>query len=106
MARRYSGDVEVRVHWDPRSRVYSGTVRDPHKRWRGEVGARYAYRLMGRDLDSSAAYDDAARRLIQAAERDEGRFMAERSAGRIRIRRVFQAPCPANRGPLRLTRSG
>ena len=106
MAKRYSGDTEVRVHWDPRSKVYSGRVRDPHKRWSGEVGARYAYRLTGRDLDSSEAYDDAARRLIQAAERDEGRFMAERSAGRIRIRRVFQAPCPADRGPLRLTRSG
>lgn len=110
MAKRYSGDVEIRLSWDPRARAYRDTVRDPHKRWRGTVSARYAYRLLGRDLDGSAAYDDAARRLIQAAETDVGPLMVERSRGRIRIRRIFQAPCPVGgvpQGrPFRLTRSG
>ena len=115
MARRYSGDVEVRLGWDPRTRTYKGSVRDPEHRWRGSVGPRYAYRFIGRDPDSSKGYDDAAKRLIEAAEADQGRMAAERRGRTIQIRRVFQAPCPTSaRCPkggchtkaMRLTRGG
>lgn len=89
MAIRYSGDVEVRFEWDPRRGVYRGTVRDPRARWRGMVDGK-----RGPGARESSAYDDAAKRLIEAAEKDVGRLEASRGWRGIRVSRVFQAPCP------------
>ena len=91
---RYSGDATVRLGYDPRRDVYAGTVADPYVVWRGRVGG--GTRTPRR---SSAAYDDAAERLIRAADRWAARtgrrpIDADRRLGRLRIRRVFQAPCP------------
>lgn len=96
MAIRYSGDVEVRLGYDPRRRAYVGSVRDPGGpngpfRWRGVYE--------GSSPKNSADYDRAAKEMIIAADRDcrresDRHLMVERDGGAIRIRRVFQAPCP------------
>jgi hypothetical protein len=94
MAIRYSGDVEVRLGWDSRRKIYRGSVRDPYKRWRGEVPQRW---LHSREPRCPAAYDDAATRMIHEAERDVGHLEANRKHGQVTILRVFQSPCPAAR---------
>ena len=87
---RYSGDTEIRVMWLPRQRRYKGSVRDPNVSWHGECD-----KLGYADPRSSDAYDDAARKLAEAANSDfKGKLQVEWKHGRIRIRRVFQAPCP------------
>ena len=92
MSIRYSGDTEIRLGYDPRRRVYRGTVVDPYLRYRGETEAR------GRDPRSPDAYDDAARRLCRQAEawaESRGKsFMLEKKGRKLEIRRVFQSPCP------------
>lgn len=95
MAVRYSGDVEVRLGWNPRTRVYQGSVRDPYVRFSGKVVHRG-----GGSPRVPEAYDAAALELIKRAERwsrsarGRGLQLSKTSAGRVRLRRVFQAPCP------------
>ena len=95
MTIRYSGDVEVRLDWDPRTRVYKGRVSDPNMVWSGEVPAERGISPTG-----SEGYDQAAARLIQLADRWSRKelgepVLADRAQnGRLQIRRVFQAPCP------------
>lgn len=95
MSIRYSGDVEIRIGWDEKARVYRGTVVDPYLRFRGGVRASPRFRGMTR---SSAAYDDAATRLVTLAQRwarSRGQaFALDEEQGRIRVRRIFQSPCP------------
>lgn len=95
MAIRYSGDAEVRVGFDPKRRMYRGSVADPYLRYRGEVPVS---RRFARDPTCSEAYDDAAERLAKRADgwaRERKRaFMVEQTKGRVRVRRVYQAPCP------------
>jgi hypothetical protein len=91
MAIRYSGDAEVRVRWHPVRHAYVGTVRDPDYRWRG-----VAYGDAPKD---SRDYDRAARDLLEAADEDsrsERRrpLRLERDGRELRVRRVFQSPCP------------
>jgi Arc/MetJ family transcription regulator len=91
MAIRYTGDVEVRIQWDPRRRLYVGSVRDPRARWRTILVPQRRIASPA----SSEAYDYAARVLVERAERELGRRLpADRDGSKIRIRRVFQAPCP------------
>jgi hypothetical protein len=101
MAIRYSGDVEVRVSWDPTLPGYRGTVRGRSMRWRGAIAAR----RRPRDEDLSKAYDEAAVMLLRAAERAakaRGRhFELEDIGGRIQVSRMFQAPCPTGANVLR-----
>lgn len=103
MSVRYSGDAEIRIGYDAERRVYRGNVVDPNLRFRGWVPVRRARRdekdQRPSSPRSSAAYDDAARRLATAAQRwarDRGRRFAveQDEKGRIEIRRVFQSPCP------------
>ena len=94
MSVRYSGDAEVRVGYDPKRRVYRGTVVDSNGlRWRGEVGAHAS-----RDPRTPESYDRAARALLTRAEgsaaRSGKRFTSEKKNGRYVIRRGYQAPCP------------
>jgi len=87
MAIRYSGDVEVRMHWDPARSLYRGTVRDPDGRWRGTAN--------GRRSPTHETYDRLARDMIVRAEHEQKRRLpAERKGGKLIVRRVFQAPCP------------
>ena len=96
MAIRYSGDTEVRVRWSPRDRCYIGSVRDPNHRWRGRCRKPFYQR----DATSSDAYDAAAKDLLHQAQRwADGKLMVERRWGRVRVRRVFQAPCPVKMIP-------
>lgn len=96
MSIRYSGDAEVRLGFDDAQRVYRGTVSDPNRTFRGWVPLSRAFR---RDPTCSEAYDDAARRLAENAQRwarGRGRaFMVEQGkGGRVSLRRVYQSPCP------------
>lgn len=97
MAIRYSGDTEIRLQWRPRYNAYQGSVRDPYKRWEGMW---ISHHPDPHDPISSEAYDRAAIELIRVAERwaktrSMKPFEIEKTnLGRIRIRRVFQAPCP------------
>ena len=97
MAIRYSGDAEVRVIWNPRTREYSASVRDlmtPKLSWSGHVPRQ------GLGLgDTPKAYDKAARRALETAQaharKKRQHFAVEEGPrGRIVVRRVFQAPCP------------
>ena len=96
MAKRYSGDVEVRVMLvDGGSRTYVARVRAPGER--GEARVTTADLL--RDPASPEAYDRVARRVLEAADaaaRDEGESLPlERDArGRPLVRRTYQSPCP------------
>lgn len=95
MSVRYSGDTEIRLGFDPKGRVYRGTVVDPYLRFRGIIPMARGER----DPSSPDAYDDAARRLVHFAERwakraGRRRFMVERRNGRVVVRRVFHAACP------------
>lgn len=100
MSIRYSGDAEIRLGYDPKRRVYRGTVVDPYLRFRGVVPAKSAARDGGGgDPRSPEAYDAAARRLATAAQRwaksERRSFLVESDKrGRVTIRRVFQSPCP------------
>lgn len=94
MAIRYSGDVEVRLTWNKKLRLYTGTVRAPR------LVRRYRVDKYGRaDPRSPEAYDRAALRMIKdliERERAWGRklpLLTDR-LGRPRVDRVFQAPCP------------
>lgn len=90
MAIRYSGNTEVRLGWDKRRKVYRGSVRDPYRRWVGEVPKGWVLNPF-----DPKAYDRAAKDLIWKAEKRAGKFDIEREGGHISIRRVFQSPCPA-----------
>lgn len=103
MAIRYSGDAEVRVTWNPRRRVYIGSVRDPYVRWRGAAPRPSSIRGIRILHRSSESYDLMAALFLKQAEdwakRERGhRLMLETRHGRIQVRRVFQAPCPI--GPI------
>lgn len=94
MAIRYSGDTEIRVGWDPRRKEYRGSIRDP-KRPKRNMKARFKPLLVSRNPRSPEAYDIAAVQMLQDADRHTtGGLEVERRNGRIKIRRVFQAPCP------------
>ena len=93
MAIRYSGDAEVRLQWSARRRCYVGSVRCPLTKppWRGTTTKSFWHR----NPRDSKAYDAAARDLLSQANRASRQGVArERKLGRIRVRRVFQAPCP------------
>ena len=93
---RYSGDAEIRLSYDAREHAYRGTVVDPYLRLFPTmipVARRHA-----RDPRSSEAYDDAAKRLAEVAQKwakRHGRaFMFGQKKGRLHVYRVFQSPCP------------
>lgn len=104
MSIRYSGDAEIRLGYDPRERVYRGSVVDPYLRFPASgqftvAAARVLRDGAARDPRSPEAYDAAARRLATAAQRwaksERRSFLLESDKrGRVTIRRVFQSPCP------------
>lgn len=89
MAIRYSGDVEVRMRWN--RRVVRVTVSDGQYVYHGEI-------RLSTTAPSSSDYDRIAARFLKSAERVARQkrrdfpFEKERD-GRVRLRRVFQAPC-------------
>lgn len=89
MAIRYSGNTEVRFGWDRRRKVYRGSVRDPYRRWTGEVSKFTFF-----SPNTPESYDRAAIFLIQKAQNETGKFDIELEGNKIKIRRVFQSPCP------------
>lgn len=97
MSIRYSADTEIRLQHgrDAEGHFYRGTVSDPRLRFRGWV---VPSRRFTRDPTCPEAYDDAARRLAELAQRwareNDREFMVQEEDGRVRIRRGFQAPCP------------
>ena len=97
MARRYSGDVELRMRYDPSSRRFVGTLRAPGEQGEVEVCEEPF------DSDLPEAYDRAAEVAIRAAEDALGRALPVEvgSRGELVIRRMFQAPCPVLTPPPR-----
>lgn len=91
MALRYSGEVEIRLTYDARSRSYRGFVQGP--RIRSAVEEHLAPRG---DPRTSECYDAAARFVIERLERRFGRTLgaAHGSDGRALVTREFEAPCP------------
>lgn len=99
MAVRYSGDVEVRVLWDPRKRIFVGSVRDPYVRCRCSAPRPTAVRGKRILHRSSESYDLMALLFLRQAARwaKETRnhvLRLEQKRGHIVVRRIFQAPCP------------
>lgn len=99
MAIRYSGDTEIRFTWNATKGVFEGSVRDPYMRWTGEARPHARNVPKKDETIASALYDHAAYQLFASAEaamkKAYGkRFTADREGSRVRLRRVFQAPCP------------
>lgn len=91
MAKRYSGDVEVRIEHEG-SRRYVATVRAPDERGRAIVNDRGA----SGDPSSPEAYDRVARLVLAKADEAAGGTLPLERDGRGRplIRRTYQSPCP------------
>jgi hypothetical protein len=89
MAIRYSGDVEVRMRWSKRGRIVWGHVTDGYTPFRTSAARHHA--------PTPADYDRLAAIFIQRAIRDARRrgrvIQPDVRGGRIRLRRIFQAPC-------------
>ncbi len=89
MAKRYSGDVEVRVQWIPRGRFYTWSTRSPYGRANGRIRLKSEAKI--REPASSETYDRVASYVLsrmpsEPVELDDN--------GRVLVRRLFQAPCP------------
>lgn len=94
MAVRYSGDAEVHIKY--RLGRYEGSVRDPYFHWKGSAAPRLRFRMAPK---TPAAYDDAAVSLLLAADAaSKNRLLLQKENGAVKIRRLFQAPCPI--GPM------
>lgn len=91
MAVRYSGELEVRVTYDSRSRSYRGFVNGPRLRMAAEV-----YLAPRADPRTGERYDLAARRMVELAERRVGRTTgaAHGMGGDVVVTREFESPCP------------
>lgn len=107
MAIRYSGDVEVRLGYNPKAKEYRGTVRDPYLHWRGVWRPSILHRAT---RSRSDAYDEAARELVMqaqaSAKKKKKSFQLEIKHGHIILRRVFQAPCPVSHKKTARRKSG
>lgn len=91
MAKRYSGDAEIRVSYDAKKKVYHGAVRDPKHRWEGTMKAPPHQG----GPQCSEAYDKAAKAFLLRAQRwARGRLLVETKDGVVRVRRIFESPCP------------
>lgn len=107
MAKRYSGDIEVRIEVKPyvgddgkRRLFYFASVAAPHHRGRGILSPRecgVGGLLGGEDVRSPEAYDKAAVAFIELAVK-KGAGIAKHAArgddGKIEVLRVQHAPCP------------
>lgn len=87
MAIRYSGDVEARMSYEGKRR-YVVVVRWPGKRVSGKILFKAS-----RKPTSSETYDAVAKKVIGEV-RACHRFADRGPFGGVRIRRLFQAPCP------------
>jgi len=95
MAIRYSGDCEIRVHYDARERIYVGHVRSPS--WNGSSSCKRSEVIRtSPGVTTPEAYDDAALLFLKWAEVQVGELPIEFEKGEIVMRRVFQAPCPTH----------
>ena len=104
MAIRYSGDVEVRLSYQVRTRRYTGRVRSV----RGfslvlgidEATVRQSTTVTRKSAPrSSEGYDAVARVFLDVARRWAGKRgvklpLAFGDDGVMEVRRTFQAPCP------------
>jgi len=87
---RHSGDVEARMRFDPGARLVLATVTDGSHVTRFRVPVRH--RPTSEDYDRIGAM--VLRRAARAARDRDVRLPIAERRGRLRIRRVFQAPCP------------
>lgn len=100
MAIRYSGDVEIRVWWDPDLHAYRAVVRDPFLRWSGVWSSRKLKdptRLgpEARHAQIERAVLGASRRASAALRKRGADFAFKKNRqGRIQLSSVFQSPCP------------
>lgn len=95
MAIRYSGDVEIRLTFDPRRRVYIVRLRAPGFRAKGDVRLGL---LTREHATRSESYDKAALKALREAQgvaKRRGFLLPTSGQGyRTQIRRTFQSPCP------------
>jgi len=99
MAKRYSGNVEVRMDYGGEG-FYFATIRAPGWDARAilstrEVGFSKASRLSPGFLRSPEAYDQAALAFITYAEEEWGDLPVETDGkDHLIVRRGYQSPCP------------
>ena len=114
MAIRYSGDVEVRIHYggagykrnkrdvyfDPKGEgFYFATIRAPGVRNAAILSEREIglpkWSLTRKPPTSSESFDNAAEAFLKWAEIHVGALPVELdNKNQIVVRRVFQSPCP------------
>lgn len=96
MAIRYSGDVEVRLHY--KDGVYIATVREPRWSGRCEVTEKQLG-LTRKQAGFPDSYDKAAKLVLAlvwriAWKKSRVRLQLATRKGHILVQRTFQAPCP------------
>jgi len=106
MAKRYSGDIELRIACKPyrgwngkKALFYFASIRAPGHRGRGILSPRECGIWLPWGLKSPEAYDKAARAFITLAHEKHGigryaSFVGPRGHEKLEILRVQQAPCP------------
>ena len=98
MAKRYSGDVELRIEYGDDG-FYYAAIRSPGERGRAilsarEIGLTRKY-FFGEPMNTPEAFDKAALAFLQLTEKRNRDLPIEYDeSGHIVIRRSFQAPCP------------
>lgn len=111
MARRFSGDVDVRItfskgrkgyksrngHNADSKNAYKGSVSAPGYNARGQLSAASCGIWPWQDEQSAESYDKAARAFIALADKEAGIGKhANYENGKLQILRVQQAPCPVS----------
>jgi hypothetical protein len=108
MAKRYSGDIEIRISyklhmsWSGKPEMfYIATIAAPDHRGNGILSPReVGVDLKSEDPQSSESYDKAAFAFLALANKQDGiGEYAGIEDGKVVMLRVQQAPCPISSKP-------
>lgn len=91
MAKRYSGDVELRIEWREDPPGYYAQIRAPGKRARAFLPWKM---VRATEPTTPEAYDEAAKKILAFALREDELPVSREQDGNVEVARVFVAPCP------------
>ena len=114
MAKRYSGDIELRIicrpyrGWNGKMGLfYFASIAAPGHRGRAILSLREVGIWPLQDPKSPESYDKAAVAFLELADQKEkiGRFASRDAKGKYSILRVQHAPCPVDMFEEKRTKS-
>lgn len=94
-ARRFSGDVEIRIEPRVYKREvwYVASIAAPYHRSRAVLSLREAGLGKSDDPRDSESYDKAASAFLKLAQDHGANLPVEMEGRKILVRRVFRSPC-------------